>query len=104
MKKLVVIVGLICLSSVAFAQGQRPNRSEPPSIEEHISKAKTALNLSDEQVIEWKEIHSKYETDLKEKATAEIARKDMDEELKATLNDEQLKKFNEQPKGRPSRR
>ena len=104
MKKFAVIIGLISLSTFGYAQGQRPDRPQPPSIEERISKAKTELNLTDEQVVQWKEIHSRYESAMKDRSDGEAAREEMTAELKATLTEEQLTKFKEQPKGKPQRR
>jgi hypothetical protein len=105
MKKLGLILGLVMMSAFTFAQqGQRPERPQPPSMEERIAKAKTDLSLTDEQVVKWEEIHAKYEPSMKDKANAETARKQMTEELKATLTEEQLTKFKDQPKARPSRR
>lgn len=105
MKKLGLILGLVMMSAFTFAQqGQRPERPRPPSMEERISKAKVELNLTDEQVVQWKEIHAKYEPSMKDRDNAETARKKMTEELKATLTEEQLSKFKDQPKARPNRR
>jgi hypothetical protein len=104
MKKFVLILGLVTLSTVTFSQGQRPERPAPPSAEERISKAKTELNLTEEQVVKWEEIHAKYEPAMKDRSSGEAARKEMSAELKATLTEEQLAKFKDQPKGRPQRR
>jgi len=105
MKKLGLILGLVMMSTFTFAQqGQRPDRPEPPSMEERISKAKTELNLTDEQVVKWEEIHAKYEPAMKDRTKAESIKKQMGEELKATLTEEQLTKFKDQPKARPNRR
>ena len=113
MKKLVMIISMFCLSTIAFAQGQgqRPaggqgQRPEPPTTEEMIKTATKELNLSTEQVVEWTAIHEKYEDSLKDRKTAQESRKKMDEELNATLTEDQQAKYAKMKKsqGPPKRR
>ena len=110
MKKLMLLMLLICVVLVMHAQPGKGDGRKPPSIEERTERAKKELDLSDEQVGKWKEIHEKYEKDLKsaldnkdrEKAKATMDK--MDAELKAILTEDQQKKFAAMKKKRPRRR
>ncbi len=53
------------------------------------------LNLTDEQVIQWTEIHKKYESALSDRSKAQETRQAMGKELEATLTEEQVEKFKE---------
>jgi hypothetical protein len=93
MKKLLMILSFVCLSTVGFAQGQGQQRGERPSTEETIKKATTELSLTDAQVTQWTEIYSKYEPAMKDRSTGREARAKMNEELEATLTKEQQEKY-----------
>lgn len=105
MKKLLILIGFIGLTAFGFSQGQRSQRPEPPSSEEMIEKATKELSLTEEQVTQWTAIHEKYEDSMKERSKAQATRKEMGEELEATLTEEQLEKFKEMRKNqRPPKR
>ena len=91
MKKTAMILGMVLITTFVNAQGQRPQRGERPTPEQMIEKATEELNLTEEQVKQWKEIHKKFEDSKKDHET----RKQMGAELEATLTEEQLEKFRE---------
>lgn len=93
MKKLIMILSFLSLTTIAFSQGQRPQGPKPPSTEEMVKKATKELSLTDEQVTQWTAIHEKYGSSMKDRSKAEATRKKMGEELEATLSEEQLVKF-----------
>ncbi|AKP53524.1 hypothetical protein CA2015_4172 [Cyclobacterium amurskyense] len=97
---------MVALTSLSYAQGQRGQRPEPPSVEEMIKMATKELSLSKEQVSEWEVIHEKYADALKDRSSAQETRKKMEEELEATLTENQLEKYIENRKkggNRPQR-
>ncbi|PZX52469.1 LTXXQ motif family protein [Algoriphagus ratkowskyi] len=108
MKKLLMILSFVCLSTIGFAQGQGQGqqRGERPSTEETIKKVTKELSLTDVQVTQWTEIYDKYEGSMKDRSTAREARTKMNTELEATLTKEQLTKYTEMKKtqGPPQRK
>jgi Spy/CpxP family protein refolding chaperone len=106
MKKILVMLSLVCLTTFAFAQGQRQQRPEPPSAKEMITKATKELSLTDQQVTQWEEIHEKYESSMGDRSKAKATREKMSKELEATLSEEQLVKFKKmkQSQGQPPRK
>lgn len=103
MKKLIMIISLVSLTSFGFAQGQRPQR---PSSEEMIKKATEELSLTDAQAEQWTEIHAKYESSMKDRSKAQSTMKKMGQELEATLTEDQLALFKKmrESQGHPPRR
>lgn len=95
MKKTILTLSFILLVTFAWAQGQRGGGQRPqkPTPEEMIKQATKELNLTDEQVKQWIEIHEKYESSASERSQAQEARQAMGKELEATLTKEQLEKF-----------
>ncbi|WP_339716275.1 hypothetical protein [Cyclobacterium amurskyense] len=103
MKKILIMIAMVALTSLSYAQGQRGQRPEPPSVEEMIKMATKELSLSKEQVSEWEVIHEKYADALKDRSSAQETRKKMEEELEATLTENQLEKYIENRKKRGNR-
>tara|TARA_R110002124_G_scaffold57700_6_gene161403 strand:- start:1617 stop:1931 length:315 start_codon:yes stop_codon:yes gene_type:complete len=97
------MIAMVALTSLSYAQGQRGQRPEPPSVEEMIKMATKELSLSKEQVSEWEVIHEKYADALKDRSSAQESRKKMEEELEATLTENQLEKYIENRKKRGNR-
>ncbi len=106
MKKTITTLSFLCLSIGIFAQGQRPQRQNDHSPEQRLERVTKELDLTKEQVVEWKSIQEKYKSTLKNKATAESSKKLMDGEFEAILTEEQKTKFMKMKKnqGRPPRR
>lgn len=109
MKKLVMIISLVCLSTIGFAQGQgqqRPERAGRQSNAEMLKQATTKLSLTDSQVTQWTDIYAKYEDAMKDRSTARESREKMNKELEATLTKEQVVKYTEMKKtqGPPKRK
>ena len=104
MKRLMMMLLMFGIVFASLAQqGGRGKRE--PNKEERIERAKTELSLSDEQVTQWKEIHEKYESEMKEaRENREELRNKIEQELKAILTEEQQAKFEEMKKKRPKRR
>jgi len=105
MKKIIFSILLIALSTFAWSQATTDPRERPekPSSEEMIKQATKDLSLTDEQVIQWTEIHKKYESALEDRSKARETRQAMGKELEAILTEEQLEKF-KQLQPRQSRR
>lgn len=105
MKRIAMIIGLMSLVTIGFAQpGSNQQRPTPPTSEEMITKATKDLSLTDEQVKQWQEIHKKYGQPSEDRKKGEEARQAMGKELEATLTKEQLEKFNKMQKNqRPPR-
>ncbi|MEO9870762.1 Spy/CpxP family protein refolding chaperone [Ekhidna sp.] len=103
MKKTLIILGMICMVTFVNAQGQRPERKAPPSAEQMIKKATKELSLTGDQIKQWEAIHEKYKDAMKEQQKAEETRKKMEEELEATLTEDQLEKFRKMRPKRPKR-
>lgn len=101
MKKILIMLAMVAFTSMAYAQGKRP---EPPTTDEMIEMATKELGLSDEQVTAWKTIHEKYADDMKSRKTAKEAREKIDTELQATLTENQLETYLEKKKERENRR
>lgn len=101
MKKTILIAMMALVVTFTNAQDKRERTGERPSPEEMIKKATKELDLTDEQVEQWNEIHEKYAADMEDRSKARETRKKMGEELEATLTEEQLEKFKEM---RPKRR
>jgi hypothetical protein len=108
MKKLMNILMILLLTTGGlFAQNQKGMGNQPGQMKEMNDLAKTELDLSDEQADQWDAIHSNYFTELdnlradnslsKEEKSAKmkVIRKTKDEEIKALLSNDQLKKFDE---------
>ncbi len=97
MKKSILTLSFILLVTLVYAQGQRGGDERPqrPTSEEMIKQATKNLNLTDEQVIQWTEIHKKYESALSDRSKAQETRQAMGKELEATLTEEQVEKFKE---------
>lgn len=95
MKKSILTLLLIIMVTLAWSQGQRGGGERPqrPSSEEMIKQATKTLNLTNEQVTQWTEIHEKYESALSDRSKAQEIRQTMGKELEATLTEEQLEKF-----------
>lgn len=93
MKKTMIIIGMLFLVTLVNAQDRRPQRGDRPSPEQMIEKATKELDLTDEQVKQWHEIHKKYGEAMKDRSNARETRTKMGEELEATLTEEQLEKF-----------
>ena len=108
MKNIILTISMVALVTMASAQspGQGGQRPSPPSSKEMIKEATKKLSLTDEQVVEWEEIHNKYESSMKDRSKAESTRKKMSEELEATLTEDQQNKFKKMRKsqGPPPRR
>lgn len=111
MKTVLMIICLLSITTVTFAQGQRSQgqrsqRQAPPSAEEMIKRATEQLSLTDAQVVQWEEIHAKYEDAMADRSKAQSIRTEMEKELEATLTEEQLELFKERknrqrpPRGR----
>jgi CO dehydrogenase/acetyl-CoA synthase epsilon subunit len=98
MKKTISILVLFCTTTFIYAQDQMSQRPKPPTAKEMIKKATKELALSDEQITLWEEIHEKYESSMKDQSKANDTRKQMGEELEATLTKEQSEKFQEMRK------
>lgn len=109
MKKTLIILMLLAVTFSAWSQQRRGQQPEPPSMEERLEQAKEQLTLSDDQVNDWKEIFEKYDDQIqtarenRDRTEGESLRKSMNEELMATLDEEQQKKFEELQKNRPQR-
>lgn len=109
MKRIGIILLLLTVTTVAWSQQRRGQRPEPPSIEERIEQAKEQLALTDDQVADWKAIFEKYDDKIqkarenRDRATGENLRNSLNEELMATLDEEQQEKFKEMQKNRPGR-
>lgn len=99
MKRIAMIIGLMSLVTIGFAQpGSNQQRPTPPTSEEMITKATKDLSLTDEQVGQWQEIHKKYGKPSEDRQKGEETRKAMGKELEATLTKEQLEKFKKMQK------
>ena len=78
-------------------------------LEERLEKAQEQLTLSEDQVADWKTIFEKYDDKIQEarqnrdRTSGESLRDSMNEELMATLNEEQQEKFEKMQKNRPER-
>lgn len=92
MKRIALIIILISLANILNAQ---PPKGEKPSTEQLIQHATQELNLSENQVAKWEEIHAKYAAKIESEGRNSSSRDDMQAELKATLSKDQLKKFKE---------
>ncbi len=100
-----IIIGVLFIVTLANAQDRRPQSGERPSPEQMIEKATKELDLTDEQVKQWQEIHKKYGEAMKDRSSAQETRKKMGEELEATLTEDQLEKFKKmrRKRGRPGK-
>lgn len=98
MKRIPLFFAALCLAALAIAQTPEGQRPPAPSQEEMIERATKDLSLSEEQVKEWKTIHKKYAEALEQEKQVHETRKQMGEELEATLTKEQLVKFEEMRK------
>lgn len=94
MKKLIIVLSFISISTFSIAQGQRPQRPERPSTEQMVKMATKELSLTDGQVNQWTVIHKKYESSMKDRSKAQSIMKKMGLELETTLTDSQIVKFN----------
>lgn len=101
---------LLCIGFGTLTMAQRPQRMSPEEMEKRIEKAKTELNLSDEQYEQWKEVHEKYGEEIKqaiEERDREKGKKiqeNMGKELETILTDEQKLKFEEMRKNQRKRK
>lgn len=106
MKKLIMLMLLVCGAFAMQAQPGNNDKRKPPTIEERTARAKKELNLSDKQAGKWKEIHEKYDKEIKAALNAKDREKrktitdKLDAELNAILNKDQKKKFIELKKKR----
>ena len=111
MKKLInILMILILATSGLFAQNQKGMGNQPGQMQEMNDLAKTELGLSNDQADKWDAIHSNYFSELdklrtdnslsKEEKSAKmkVLRKTKDEEIKALLSSDQMKKFDEMRK------
>lgn len=106
MKKSIIMLVLLTITFTAWSQQGRGQRPEPPSLEERLEKATEQLTLTDDQVADWKSIFEKYDDQLQEardnrdRKTGESLRTALNEELMATLNEDQQTKFEKMQKNR----
>ena len=63
MKQAILLIGMLVAGNILFGQEKHPPREIP---ETKIEKLKERLELTDEQVREWKEMEEKYRPELKE--------------------------------------
>ncbi len=103
MKKLILI---LCLSFIGLAaNAQRGGGRSSP--EQMIARATEQLDLTEAQVTQWEAIHEKYGDQMREarqnREEAEALRQKIEEEINATLNEEQQIKFAEMKESRPRR-
>lgn len=103
MKKLMVLIVLV-MGSTLIVSAQSAKRDTPPSkkeVENRMERAKTHLELSDEQFEIWKDVHKKYGEEIKvamkekNKVKGEELHEKMGKELEKILNEDQKKKFKE---------
>ena len=108
MKKLInVLMILLFVTGGLFAQNQKGMGNKAGQAKEINDLAKTELGLSDEQAEKWDAIHSKYFDELdklrtdnslsreEKSAQMQILRKTKDEDIKALLTSDQMKKFDD---------
>lgn len=101
MKKLLLFLGIMIATNVIMAQG-RPSKEQ---VQVKLEEYKDRLNLTDDQVAEWKEIRKKYQPQLKDirsdeslkksdkkKAAADVIAK-IDGEVMAMLNEDQQAEY-----------
>lgn len=106
MKKTMIMLVLLAITCTTRAQQGRGQRPEPPSVEERLEQATEQLTLTDDQVQDWKSIFEKYDDQLQEardnrdRKTGESLRTSLNEELMATLNEDQQAKFEKMQKNR----
>ena len=110
MKKKMILIVLVAVSLTAWSQPNRGQRPEPPSLEERLEKAQEQLTLTDEQLAEWRVIFEKYDDHIQEarqnrdRLAGESLRASLDQELMATLDEEQQEKFKAMQKQRTKRK
>lgn len=110
MKKTWMILMLLGVTFTAWSQqNNRGQRPEPLSIEERLKQAKEELTLTDDQVADWKTIFEKYDDKIqkaqqsRDREAGETLHNALNEELMATLDETQQKKFKESQKNRRQR-
>lgn len=109
MRHTLILLVLMTFTFSAWSQPVRGQRPSPPSIEERIEKAKEELDLSDDQAAAWKTIFDKYDDQIQEarqnqdRKAGESIRKNMNDELLATLTEEQQEAFKKWQDNRPQR-
>ena len=100
MKKLTMI--MLLMAFIAFASQAQPGQRRPGktmSIEDRVEKARTDLDLSDEQVEQWTEVLKKYDEEMqtarkdRDREQVMAIREKMGSELQAILDGEQSEKF-----------
>ncbi len=108
MKKIMFLMLLLLAATTSWSQGNR-QRPEPPSIEERLDQAREQLTLTEDQLTEWKAIFEKYDDQIqkarenRDRESGESLRAALNEELMATLNEDQQEKFKTMQKNRPQR-
>lgn len=113
MKKLMIM--MILVGPVFTTQAQAGKNKGGPELEdekERMEKAKTHLELTDDQFEQWKAIHKKYGDEMKamrderteEQKKGQALREKIDSELATILTHEQKKKFAEVKKNGPKGR
>ena len=100
MKK--VTMTMLLMAFIAFASQAQPGQRRPGktmSIEDRVEKARTDLELSDQQVEQWTEVLEKYDEEIqtarkdRDREQVMAIREKMGSELQAILDEEQNEKF-----------
>jgi len=91
-----VTLGVALALMVLFTNGQRPER---PSPEKMLEKFTEELNLTEEQVAAWRDIHETYGEDMRSDPRATMPK--VEGEIEKILTEEQWEQFKEM---RPKRR
>lgn len=98
--RMMAMIGLMTMVSVACAQ---QDRQRPPSPEQMLEKMTEELTLSEEQVASWQAIHEKYGDEMK--SNGREIRPKLEADIKEILTDEQWEKFQEmKPKRKRGKR
>lgn len=103
-KTLKITLGILLAGMVFWANAQPGQRQAPPSPDEILERATKTLQLTEDQISAWEEIHEKYAEQIEEdprKAGPKIAT-----EIEGILTEEQWEQFQKmmpKPGGRRSR-
>ena len=104
-KTMNITFGILLTLAVGCLQAQEGQRQrrQPPSPEEVLEKATTALNLTNEQVEAWQEVHETYAEEMQEDPRKTLPK--VEAAIKEILTEEQWAEFEQMkprkgPRGR----
>ena len=101
-KTMKIIFGIVLALMVYWLNAQQGERQKPrhPSPEKMLEKATKELDLADDQVKAWQEVHEEFAEDMENNPRQTIPK--IEAEIKGILSEEQWKKFEEmKPKKSP---